>query len=85
MSNSYSCAPKQTNDNLLAALSPLDLVDEPTYCRIRKCSLATVRRERTFGRGCPFVRLGRLIRYRPQDISAFIEENIHGRRPMEAA
>jgi hypothetical protein len=69
---------QESTNNLMPSAELEQLVDEPTYCRIRRCSRATARRERLAGNGCPFIRIGpRSIRYRPSDIAAFITQNRH--------
>jgi hypothetical protein len=54
------------------------LLDEYQYALIRRCSVATVRRDRFLRKGCPYVKIGALVRYRPQDVRAFIERNLQG-------
>jgi excisionase family DNA binding protein len=46
-----------------------------------RCSLRTLDRERAAGRGCPFVRMGRRIRYRREDIEAFVAAHLRGHVP----
>lgn len=63
----------------IAAKEPLEtLLDEYEYGRIRNCSVATVRGDRLLRKGCPFVKTGALVRYRPQDVWIFIERNLQG-------
>jgi hypothetical protein len=38
----------------------------------------TVERERERGDGCPYLRLGRLIFYRPEDVENYIAANLRG-------
>jgi len=52
------------------------LLNEYEYARIVNRSVASVRRDRVRGVGCPFVKLGALVRYRPDDIRAHIERNL---------
>ena len=49
------------------------LLTEHEYARITKRSVASVRRDRLLGQGCPYVKLGALVRYRPEDVRAFLE------------
>jgi hypothetical protein len=56
------------------------LLTEHEYARITKRSVASVRRDRFLKQGCPYVKLGALVRYRPEDVSAHIERNL--RRPQ---
>jgi hypothetical protein len=51
------------------------LLTEHEYARITKRSVASARRDRLLGQGCPYVKLGALVRYRPDDIRAYIERN----------
>ena len=44
-----------------------------------------LRRWRHEGRGLPFVRVGRLVRYRPQDVERFITDHTQGVRAEKAA
>ena len=55
------------------------LLNEHDYARIANRSVASVRRDRRLGTGCPYVKLGALVRYRPGDVRAFLERNVHGR------
>jgi hypothetical protein len=52
------------------------LLTEHEYARITKRSVASARRDRLLGQGCPYVKLGALVRYRPEDIRAYIERNL---------
>ena len=52
------------------------LLTEHEYARITKRSVASARRDRLLGQGCPYVKLGALVRYRPDDIRAYIERNL---------
>jgi hypothetical protein len=56
------------------------LLNEREYARITKRSVASVRRDRLLGQGCPYVKLGALVRYRPEDVRAHLERNL--RRPL---
>jgi hypothetical protein len=58
------------------AIEPL--MDEREYARITKRSVGTVRRDRLLKRGCPWVKIGALVRYRPADVRAYIESNLRG-------
>jgi hypothetical protein len=41
-------------------------------------SVGSLRRDRLFGKGIPYVKLGALVRYRPSDVRDYIEQNLHG-------
>lgn len=60
------------------------LIDEYEYSRITGRSLASTRRDRLLGQGCPYVKLMGLVRYRPSDIRKFLENNLHGGDCQEA-
>jgi len=60
-----------TNNELEALLT------ESEYARLIKRSVASVRRDRVLGQGCAYVKLGALVRYRPEDVRAHIERNLH--------
>jgi hypothetical protein len=51
------------------------LLNQFDFSRITGRSVASARRDRLLGQGCPFVKLGALVRYRPEDIRAYIERN----------
>ena len=67
---------EKNRTGLSTELEPL--LNEQEYSRITGRSLASVRRDRLLGRGCPYVKLGSLVRYRPCDVREFIESNIRG-------
>jgi hypothetical protein len=48
------------------------LLTEHGYANIIKRSVASVRRDRLLKQGCPYVKLGALVRYRPEDVKAHI-------------
>jgi len=52
------------------------LLTEHEYAHITKRSVASVRRDRLLRLGCPYVKLGALVRYRPEDVRAHIERNV---------
>ncbi|MCA3746067.1 MAG: helix-turn-helix domain-containing protein [Phenylobacterium sp.] len=49
------------------------LLSTPTVAEITGLSQVTLRRWRTTGGGPQFVRLGRAVRYRSDDVNAFVE------------
>lgn len=55
------------------------LLTEQEYARITKHSVASVRRDRLVQQGCPYVKLGALVRYRPEDVRTHLERSL--RRP----
>jgi hypothetical protein len=52
------------------------LLTEQEYARITKRSVASVRRDRLLKQGCPYVKLGALVRYRPEDVRGHLERNL---------
>ena len=53
-----------------------DLLTQPEYADIRRCSERTIERERSSGTGCPYVKISRSVRYRRRDILNFIEKHV---------
>ena len=56
------------------------LLDEREFAAITGRSVASARRDRLLGTGCPYVKLGFLVRYRPSDVRAYIARNVRGAR-----
>jgi hypothetical protein len=54
------------------------LLDEKGAAAQLNCSVAFLRRCRLFHLGPPYVKVGRLVRYRPQDLEAYILANLQG-------
>ncbi|MBX9815169.1 MAG: helix-turn-helix domain-containing protein [Sphingomonas sp.] len=52
------------------------LWDEEETARYIGKSVSTLQKERLRGDGLPFVKLGRSVRYRPEDVHAFIAARI---------
>ena len=52
------------------------LINEYEYSRLIGRSVASARRDRLLDKGCPYVKLGALVRYRPSDVQAYIECNL---------
>ena len=69
MRNNYSHLSELSLDDLLRCG---ELVDEVTKSRILRESISKSRRDRLFGRGVPYIKLGRQIRFDPRDIAAYI-------------
>lgn len=64
---------------------PLEsLLDERAVSQITGVSVATLRRNRLLGKGCPHVKLGSLVRYKPSDLRSYIERNVRGGQRAEA-
>jgi hypothetical protein len=54
------------------------LLDEYQVAAIMKRSVASLRRDRMLHTGVPHVKLSALVRYRPEDVRAFIARNLRG-------
>ena len=52
------------------------LLNEVQYSRITGRSVGSARYDRALGIGCPYVKLGNSVRYRPADVRAYIEKNV---------
>ena len=52
------------------------LLTEIEAAQLRGQSVRTLQAERLHGGGCPFVKLGRSVRYRRSDILRFIESRV---------
>jgi hypothetical protein len=56
--------------------APPSIFLPPVYlAAVRDCSESTLARDRSLGRGCPFVRLGKRVLYRKVDILKWLEEH----------
>jgi hypothetical protein len=55
---------------------PDELLTEAEAAQLRRQSMRTLQAERLRGDGCPFVKLGRSVRYRRSDLMRFIEANV---------
>jgi hypothetical protein len=53
-----------------------DLLTEGEAAQLRRQSIRTLQAERLRGGGCPFVKLGRSVRYRRSDVLGFIAANV---------
>jgi hypothetical protein len=49
------------------------LLDEKYAAQYLGCSIGMMRKWRLFGNGPAFCKLGRLVRYRQEDLTAFVE------------
>jgi hypothetical protein len=54
------------------------LLNEYEFAEITGRSVASARRDRFLGKGCPYVKLGFLVKYRPSDVRAYIAQNVRG-------
>ncbi len=53
-----------------------DLINEIEAAQMRCQSVRTLQTERLRGEGCPYVKLGRSVRYRRGDVLAYIKARI---------
>jgi hypothetical protein len=49
------------------------LIDDPGLSRITGRSVQSIRRDRMLGRGCPYIKIGRLVRFDPRDVRDYLE------------
>jgi predicted DNA-binding transcriptional regulator AlpA len=62
----------------------LDLLDEHDVARITCLSLATIRRWRLLRQGPKFLKLNSSVRYRPEDVSEWLDSRPSGGERAEA-
>ena len=55
-----------------------DLLDEHDVARITSLSVASVRRWRLLKQGPKYIKIGAAVRYKPEDISAWLESRPTG-------
>jgi hypothetical protein len=51
------------------------LMTQGEFCSYTRKSTKTAEADRLKGRGCPYVKIGRAVRYRADDVMRFIEQN----------
>lgn len=54
-------------------LAAVELLNESSVAKRLNCEVKTLQAWRCRGGGPPFVRVGRLVRYKPEDVLAWIE------------
>ena len=52
------------------------LWDEKECATYRACAVSSVQKERVRGDGPPFLKLGRLVRYRPEDVRDWLARHL---------
>jgi hypothetical protein len=52
------------------------LFSQDTVAAIRDCSSKTLERERWIGIGIPFIKMGRLVRYKKEDIRTWLQKHV---------
>ena len=60
--------PKHLNEEELERL-----LNEEEFCCVTGKSKATAQRDRILKTGCPYVKVGALVLYRPTDVRAYID------------
>jgi helix-turn-helix protein len=61
-----------------------ELLTEVEAAQVRNQSVRTLQAERLRGGGCPYVKLGRSVRYRRGDLLEFIKSNVRTSTSDEA-
>jgi predicted DNA-binding transcriptional regulator AlpA len=59
------------------------LLNEHDVARITALSVASVRRWRLLGQGPKYLKIGAAVRYKPEDISAWLESRPSGGNDLE--
>lgn len=54
------------------------LWNESQCAEFRGCAVSSIQKERLRGDGPPFVKMGRLVRYRPKDVRDWIAKQVIG-------
>jgi excisionase family DNA binding protein len=52
------------------------LFSQETVAAILDCSMATLERDRWIGNGIPFIKIGRLVRYRKTEIKTWLDQHV---------
>jgi len=71
--NPTIAAPVGSFETTLGCITLEELLTEHDVARITGVSVATVRRWRMFGQGPKFLKLNSSVRYRPEDLKAWLE------------
>lgn len=53
----------------------MNLLDEREAAKVMSCSVALLRKFRLFGEGPAYVKIGRLVRYRQEDLEEFLDSH----------
>jgi predicted DNA-binding transcriptional regulator AlpA len=61
-----------------------DLLNEHDVARLTKMSVASVRRWRLFGKGPKFLKLNSAVRYRSEDLQAWLASRPSGGEQLDA-
>jgi len=60
-----------THDETITELEPL--LSTPDVARITGRSVSTLEKDRMFGTGPGFVKIGKLVKYRPRDVREWLQ------------
>ena len=71
-----------THDETITDLEPL--LSTPDVARITGRSVSTLEKDRLFGTGPAFVKIGRLVKYRPRDVREWLQSFESVRSTFEA-
>lgn len=72
----------QTCERESAARTQIEpLLNEHQFAEITGRSVASARRDRLLGKGCAYVKLGFLVKYRPSDVRSYIAQNVRSTQP----
>ena len=78
MSNdTKKCTASQTREKSLSqfySAPDVALFNQIIVAHIRDCSTATMERDRWSGGGIPFIKIGRAVKYRKQDVLLWLEK-----------
>jgi hypothetical protein len=72
------------NQKSIAELDLERLLTEVDLAQMLKRAVKTIRKDRLLGRGPRFIRVGRLVRYRPRDIVDYLNACAGGGQPLKA-
>lgn len=54
---------------------PQPLLKQHEYANLRRCSERTIERERASGTGCRYIKIGRAVLYKQNDVLDFIDRH----------
>jgi hypothetical protein len=69
-------SPLQNSSDIKRTIDPDSLLDQTQVARILNTTEKFLEGRRYRGGGVPFIRVGRLVRYRRQDVLEFISNNL---------
>lgn len=57
-------------------MSHAELLTEAKVAQLLSMSVQKLQRDRWSGKGIPFIKVGRCVRYRPGDVDAYLESRV---------